>query len=147
MKRKHKRLILIITLLSLLATAIGLMLYQLNDSLVFFYSPTELHAKQQSLPPTKTIRIGGLVKEGSVSIQGDQVRFTLTDTHKEAHIYYQGIVPQLFREGQGMVASGLWDKQTQQFNATTLLAKHDENYMPREVMEALKAQGQWKGEK
>ena len=125
-----------------LAVAAGLVLMALRDQIVFFYSPSELADK--AIVPGTRVRIGGLVQEGSVvrdSTGG--VRFAVTDTGESVKVDYRGILPDLFREGQGIVAEGvLADDGT--VTADTVLAKHDENYMPKEVVDALKAQGVWK---
>lgn len=144
MKQKHKRMVIIGVLLGLLAVTVAFILYQLKDSLIFFYSPTELQEMQ--IESTELIRVGGLIKKESVVTEGLHTTFSLTDYTTEVHVDYTGILPQLFREGQGMVVLGYWSKDQSFVKAQSLLAKHDENYMPREVMDALKAQGHWQGE-
>jgi cytochrome c-type biogenesis protein CcmE len=125
-----------------LAIAAVLVLFALRDQIVFFYSPTELAEK--GLAPGTRVRIGGLVEEGSVVRNGDgSVRFAVTDTAKTVSVAYHGILPDLFREGQGIVAEGTLAGDGS-VTAETVLAKHDENYMPKEVVDALKAQGVWK---
>jgi cytochrome c-type biogenesis protein CcmE len=129
--------------MALLAAAAALVLTAFEDSLVFFYSPTELQAKE--LPPGRTIRIGGLVEEGSVrrgGTDGLAVTFRITDLQSVVPVRYEGILPDLFREGQGVVAEGTF-RQDGTFVATEILAKHDETYMPPEVADALKKSGQW----
>jgi cytochrome c-type biogenesis protein CcmE len=141
MTRKQRRLILIGGSLGVLAVAAALVLSALKDSIVFFNSPTDVAEKQ--LSPGTRIRIGGLVKPGSLE-RGDnlQVRFAVTDGNKDIAVRYQGIVPDLFREGQGVVAEGKIEPGGT-FVADTVLAKHDERYMPREVVDALKKSGRW----
>jgi cytochrome c-type biogenesis protein CcmE len=125
-----------------LAIAAALVLFALRDQIVFFYSPSELAEK--SLPLGARVRIGGLVEKGSVVRNGDgSVRFAVTDTAKTVAVAYHGILPDLFREGQGIVAEGTLAGDGS-VTAETVLAKHDENYMPKEVVDALKAQGVWK---
>ncbi len=141
MTRKQRRLALIGTSLGVLAIAAALMLGALRDSIVFFNSPTDVAEK--SIPPGTRMRIGGLVKPGSLQ-RGDnlQVSFAVTDGKTEIAVRYQGIVPDLFREGQGVVAEGRLESG-RVLAADTVLAKHDERYMPREVVDALKKSGRW----
>jgi cytochrome c-type biogenesis protein CcmE len=140
--RRQRRLFLIGTGVSVLAIAAALVLTALRGSIVFFNSPTDLVEKR--IEPGTRIRLGGLVKTGSV-IRGDnlQVRFAVTDGNKEITVAYAGALPDLFREGQGVVAEGALDGAGL-FRADIILAKHDENYMPKEVADALKKQGHWK---
>jgi cytochrome c-type biogenesis protein CcmE len=142
MTRRQRRLFLIGVGVGMLAVAAALVLAALKDSIVFFNSPTDLADKR--VAPGTRIRIGGLVKSGSV-VHGDDlaVRFAVTDGNKEIAVAYTGALPDLFREGQGVVAEGTLDGSGL-FRADTILAKHDENYMPREVADALKKQGHWK---
>ena len=142
MTRKQRRLSLIGAALGVLALAVALVLGALKDSIVFFNSPTDVVEKQ--IKPGMRIRIGGLVKEGSVA-RGDSlaVRFEVTDGKSTIPVAYQGLLPDLFREGQGIVAEGALDP-TGTFRADSVLAKHDETYMPKEVADALKKQGHWK---
>jgi cytochrome c-type biogenesis protein CcmE len=142
MTRKRRRLILIGGALGVLAVAVGLMLNAFRDSIVFFNSPTDVAEKH--IPPGTRIRIGGLVKAGSV-VRGDdlKIRFDVTDGNRDIAVAYQGVLPDLFREGQGVVAEGALDSGGL-FDADTILAKHDENYMPKEVADALKKSGRWK---
>jgi cytochrome c-type biogenesis protein CcmE len=141
MTRKQRRLALLGSALAALALAVGLVLVALRDNIVFFYGPSEV--AQKSPQPGTKLRIGGLVKEGSLQRGPDQsVRFTVTDTKAEVTATYTGLLPDLFREGQGVVAEGTLDKDGV-FHAETVLAKHDERYMPREVADALKKQGLW----
>jgi cytochrome c-type biogenesis protein CcmE len=129
---------------AVLAVAVALVLFALKDSIVFFNSPTDVVEKH--LAAGTRIRLGGLVKPGSVTRGANfAVHFAVTDGNKEIPVAYSGALPDLFREGQGVVAEGAIDG-TGVFAADTILAKHDENYMPREVADALKKQGHWMGE-
>ena len=141
MTRKQRRLVLIGSSLGVLAIAAALVLSALKDSIVFFNSPTDI--VERHVAPGARVRLGGLVKEGSLK-RGDNlnVRFELTDGNKAITVAYQGILPDLFREGQGVVAEGALDPSGV-FKADTVLAKHDEKYMPKEVADALKKQGRW----
>jgi cytochrome c-type biogenesis protein CcmE len=141
MTRKQRRLILIGSSLGVLAIAVALVLSSLRESIVFFNSPTDIAESKSA--PGKRVRLGGLVKTGSIE-RGDnlQIHFKVTDGNKDIPVDYRGIVPDLFREGQGVVAEGHVDPEGT-FIADTVLAKHDENYMPREVVETLKKQGHW----
>ena len=133
----------------LLAAAAGLVLYAMNDTLVFFYTPSEVQQKLQAkqLDLERPFRLGGLVEKGSVErdAAGVQVRFRVTDTVETLTVAYHGILPDLFREGQGVVAEGTIDAAGT-FRADNVLAKHDETYMPKEVADALKKQGHWKND-
>jgi cytochrome c-type biogenesis protein CcmE len=144
MTRKQRRLSLIGAALGVLALAVALVLVALKDSIVFFNSPTDVVEKH--VKPGMRIRIGGLVKEGSVQ-RGDSlaVRFEVTDGRSTIPVAYQGLLPDLFREGQGIVAEGALDGSGT-LRADSVLAKHDETYMPKEVADALKKQGHWKDE-
>jgi cytochrome c-type biogenesis protein CcmE len=139
--RKQRRLILIGSSLGVLAIAVGLVLSAMRSSIVFFQSPSDVVEHQ--LAPGTRIRIGGLVKTGSVE-RGDnlRIRFAVTDGKHDIPVQYQGIVPDLFREGQGVVAEGKLEPGGV-FAADTVLAKHDERYMPKEVVDALKKSGRW----
>ncbi|MEQ8587833.1 MAG: cytochrome c maturation protein CcmE [Thalassobaculaceae bacterium] len=142
MTRKNQRIALIVGGLSFLGIAAGLVLTAFEDSVVFFFSPTELQAKP--VDPEQRIRVGGLVEEGTVE-RGPadaEVRFNVTDGTTSLTIRYVGILPDLFREGQGIVAQG--QMRNAMFQADEVLAKHDENYMPKEVADALKQEGHWK---
>ncbi|MGH6665308.1 MAG: cytochrome c maturation protein CcmE [Pseudolabrys sp.] len=140
MTRKQRRLIMIGASLGVLAIAAALVLSALSSSIVFFNSPTDVAEKH--IAPGTRIRIGGLVKEGSVK-RGDnlRIRFEVTDGKSDIAVRYQGIVPDLFREGQGVVAEGKLEPGG--LVADTVLAKHDERYMPKEVVDALKKSGRW----
>lgn len=142
MTRKRRRLVLIGCGLGVFAIAVALMLSAFRDSIVFFSSPSDVAEKH--IAPGTRIRLGGLVKAGSL-VRGDnlKVRFEVTDGNRDIAVAYQGVLPDLFREGQGVVAEGALDGSGL-FTADTVLAKHDENYMPKEVAEALKKSGHWK---
>ena len=141
MTRKQRRLVLIGSGLAVLGLAAVLVLTALRDTIVFFNSPTDVVEKQ--IAPGTRIRLGGLVKPGSIE-KGEnlRVRFEVTDGNKALAVAYTGILPDLFREGQGVVAEGVLEPGL--FRADTVLAKHDETYMPKEVADALKKQGHWK---
>ncbi|MGL4322459.1 MAG: cytochrome c maturation protein CcmE [Beijerinckiaceae bacterium] len=141
MTRKQRRLAVIGSGLGVLALAVGLVLFALRDSITYYYPPTEVVEK--AVKPGTRFRLGGLVKEGSVQRADNlNVRFGVTDTNKTIPVSYTGQLPDLFREGQGIVAEGTLQPDGS-FKADTVLAKHDENYMPREVADALKKQGVW----
>lgn len=144
MTRKQRRLTLIGTGLAVLGIAAGLVLFALKDSIVFFNSPTDVVEKR--IAPGSRIRLGGLVKPGTLT-RGDNllVRFEVTDGSRSIAVAYTGILPDLFREGQGVVTEGALDG-TGLFKAESVLAKHDETYMPKEVADALKKQGHWKAD-
>jgi cytochrome c-type biogenesis protein CcmE len=140
--KKKKRGVLVASGLTILGVAAGLVLYALSDTITFFYTPSDVTAKNVS--PGTRMRLGGLVADGSVIRgQGKEVGFTVTDTSMQIPVAYVGILPDLFREGQGVIAEGVLQTDGS-FKADTVLAKHDENYMPREVADALKAKGVWK---
>ena len=141
MTRKRRRLILIGGGVGVLAIAVGLMLNALRDSIVFFNSPSDVVEKH--VAPGTRMRLGGLVKADSLE-RGDnlRVRFEVTDGEREIAVSYRGVLPDLFREGQGVVAEGVLDGAGV-FEADTVLAKHDETYMPKEVAAALKKSGHW----
>jgi cytochrome c-type biogenesis protein CcmE len=144
MTRKGKRLTLIAGAMAVLGIAAGLMLFALRDNIVFFYTPSELAKKE--VASGARLRIGGLVKEGSVVKNGQDVSFTVTDKTSDLAVSYTGLLPDLFREGQGVVVDGVLQAGGA-FRADSVLAKHDERYMPRDVADALKKQGVWQGEK
>jgi len=139
--RKQRRLVLIASAGAVLFVAAGLVAYALRDSIVFFYGPTEVVEK--GLPPGTRMRLGGLVEKGSVErASGQRVSFAVTDTKTTMKVSYTGLLPDLFREGQGVVTEGVLEGPGR-FRADSVLAKHDENYMPREVADTLKKQGHW----
>ena len=142
MTRKQRRLVLIGSSLAVLMVAAGLVLNALRDSIVFFSSPAEVAEKHIS--PGQRFRLGGLVLPGSVQ-RGEnlQVKFVVSDGKATLPVSYQGILPDLFREGQGVVAEGALVAGGV-FKADTVFAKHDETYMPKEVADALKKEGHWK---
>ncbi len=130
MKAKTQRLWILCASLLCIASAVGIMLYAFQENITFFYTPSDLIGK--SLPPQQRIRLGGMVEAGSMKRQGIDLSFTVTDFKQQVQVQYQGIAPDLFREGQGVVAEG-YVVGPGLFKATTLLAKHDENYMPPEL--------------
>ena len=144
MKPRTKRLIAIIGGLAVLGTATALVLMAFQENLVFFFTPSQVAA--QEAPQGRTFRIGGMVEKGSVKRDGIEVRFVVTDTAKAIPVVYRGALPDLFREGKGVVAQGQLGADGV-FQAREVLAKHDENYMPPEVAKAIKEAGQWKEKK
>jgi len=142
MTRKKRRLYIVFSGLAVLGLAAALILSSFQDSLVFFHSPTDLVEKP--VPAGRTFRLGGLVEEGSYKKQGIDIRFSVTDTANSVNVEFQGLVPDLFREGQGVVAEGQLNEDGV-FVASNVLAKHDENYMPPEVADSLKKAGTWQG--
>lgn len=144
MKRKHKRLTFVIIAMALLAVAVGLVLMAFEENIVFFNSPTDIMSKQPG--PDKRLRLGGLVEEGSVVREAGSTvtRFKVTDLENAVDVVFDGILPDLFREGQGVITEGKYIDGV--FQASEVLAKHDEKYMPPEVADALKKSGQWKGD-
>jgi cytochrome c-type biogenesis protein CcmE len=144
MTRKQRRFGLIATAIGVLGIAAGLVLYAMRDAIVFFHAPADVAAK--GVQPGTRFRLGGLVKEGSVKRDGQRITFEVTDAQTAMPVHYQGILPDLFREGQGVVTEGVLDPSGV-FRADTVLARHDETYMPREVADALKQQGHWQGGK
>ena len=141
MTRKQRRLILIGGSGAVLVVAVGLVLNAMSGSIVFFHSPTEVI--HEHLAAGTRIRIGGIVKDGSVKRGNDlNINFEVTDGKNEVPEHFQGLVPDLFREGQGVVAEGKIESNGM-LDADTVLAKHDERYMPKEVVEALKKSGRW----
>jgi cytochrome c-type biogenesis protein CcmE len=135
MKPRHKRLAWIGGIVASVAIAAGLVLNAFQSNLVFFFSPSQVMAKEA--PTAKTFRLGGMVKEGSVKRNGTEVSFDVTDTAQTINVKYIGILPDLFKEGKGVVAQGQLQGNGV-FVAREVLAKHDENYMPPEAAEALK---------
>jgi cytochrome c-type biogenesis protein CcmE len=140
MTPKRRRLWLLLGSLSVLGVAAGLVLWSLNDNLVFFYSPSQVAEKKPG--PERRFRLGGLVVQGSLQKNGQEVRFRITDLKGELPVVYHGLLPDLFREGQGVIAEGALGPDGV-FVAREVLAKHDEKYMPPEVAKALKESGRW----
>ena len=134
MKPRYKRMILIVGALAVLAVAAMLVLNAFRSNLVFFYTPTQI--ANGEAPHNKAFRIGGLVKTGTLHRDGVTAYFTVTDTSKDTIVKYTGILPDLFREGRGVVAEGRIGDDGQ-FTASEVLAKHDENYMPPEAKSAV----------
>jgi cytochrome c-type biogenesis protein CcmE len=134
MKPRHKRAAIIGGALLAVGVAAGLVLNAFNSNLVFFYTPSQIAAKEA--PQGRTFRIGGLVQSGTVVREGVTVRFTVTDTAKTVPVRYEGVLPDLFKEGKGVVAQGQLGSDGV-FTAREVLAKHDENYMPPEAADAL----------
>lgn len=143
MRRRNQRLMMIGAAGAVLVLAATLTFMGLRDSIVYFVAPSELAEKASA---GQQVRLGGLVVEGTLRRDPDgAARFAVTDGATQVEVRYVGILPDLFREGQGVVAEGAWTPG-QAFEASRVLAKHDETYMPREVAEALKQRGEWKGE-
>ncbi len=144
MTRKRQRMIYVLTGMAALGVATALVLFALGDSLVFFHGPSEV--VEQNFPTNRRFRLGGLVEEGSVVRDQDglTVQFIVTDLANVIPVTFTGILPDLFREGQGVVAEGRL-RADGVFVATEVLAKHDETYIPADVVDALKAAGQWQG--
>jgi len=141
MRRRDQRLMIIGVAGAVLVLAAALTFAGLRDSVVYFVAPSELSEKAQA---GQRVRLGGLVVEGTFHREGDVNTFAVTDGAVQVNVRYQGQLPDLFREGQGVVCEGSWTPG-EAFVAERVLAKHDENYMPREVAEALKQRGEWKG--
>lgn len=142
--KARRRLWVFAAVAPVLALAVGLSLYAMRDSVTFFFSPSE--ATEAKAPAGRVVRLGGLVETGSVKRgAGGEVVFSVTDNVAATRVVYQGDLPDLFREGQGVVAQGAFQPD-RSFRATQVLAKHDENYMPREVSDRLKAKGEWRPE-
>lgn len=142
--RKKRRLLLVLVGLAILSLATAMVFSALDDTLVFFFSPSEVMTRTPL--PDQRVRLGGLVAEDSVEHLSDvRVRFVVTDGAASMPVIYEGLLPNLFREGQGVIAEGYLGEQGV-FRAESVLAKHDENYMPPEVAEKLKEQGHWQPE-
>ncbi|PYB76887.1 cytochrome c maturation protein CcmE [Rhizobium wuzhouense] len=140
MTRKQKRLAVIAGGMSFIVAAVLLVMFAFGQSIAYFYVPGDL--QKTEVKPGTRIRLGGLVETGSVKRDtGSTVTFTVTDTIGEVPVTYTGILPDLFREGQGVVAEGVFREGDRVFVADTVLAKHDETYMPKDVADRLKAQG------
>ncbi len=142
--KARRRLWIVAAVAPVLALAVGLSLWAMTDSVTYFFSPSE--ATAQSAPAGREIRLGGLVETGSVEQRdGGEVVFAVTDNAATTRVIFQGDLPDLFREGQGIVAQGAF-LPDRTFRASQVLAKHDETYMPREVADRLKAKGEWRPE-
>ena len=142
-RKARRRLLAVAIAAPILAGSVGLSLYAMGDAAVFFYSPSQ--ARDRHVPPGRTVRLGGLVQPGSVVKLADgTVKFTVADHASADRVVYRGDLPDLFREGQGVVAQGIFSPDGV-FEAREVLAKHDERYMPREVADALKKSGEWRG--
>ena len=145
MNPKYKRLLILVLIISILGLATKLVLMALKENIIYFYTPNELREKYGEVENINNkIRIGGLVLKGSVIIDKNISIFKITDKKNEIKVFYKGQLPDLFREGQGIVAEGIF--QDNKLIASQVLAKHDENYMPPEVADALIKNGVWKGE-
>jgi len=141
-RKARRRLTVLAVAAPILALAVGLSLYAMRDAVVFFYGPSE--ARVQHVPPGRTVRIGGLVAPGSVHRRADgTLLFDIADHAAKVTTEFHGEPPDLFREGQGVVAQGSFDAAGD-FRADQVLAKHDERYMPKEVVQALKKSGEWR---
>lgn len=138
MKPRNKRIAIAVGALAAVGVGVGLVLNAFNSNLVFFYTPTQIAAKEA--PQGRTFRVGGLVESGTVVRDGVTVRFVVTDTAKQVPVKYEGVLPDLFKEGKGVVAQGQLGADGV-FTAREVLAKHDENYMPPEAAEALEKAG------
>jgi len=142
--KARRRLVLLAAIAPVLALAVGLTLWGLSDSISFFYTPSQAAAAKP--PAGRSIQLGGLVQAGSVAKHPDgRVEFTVRDQVASDRVVYQGDLPDLFREGQGIVATGSF-RADGVFEAKQVLAKHDEKYMPKELTKALKEQGEWRGD-
>ena len=142
MKPKHQRLIFVVVSVALLCAGALFTMQAFKQNLVYFYSPSDIAENPPA--PTQKIRMGGLVETGSIKRgKDDIIRFTVSDGKNSFAVQYQGMLPNLFREGQGVIAEGRFDGKI--FTATSILAKHDENYMPKEIVESLKKSGHWEG--
>ena len=145
MNAKYRRLFITIIIVFTLGLATKLILMALEDNIVYFYTPNDLIEKFGDTQNIQSkIRIGGLVLESSIKKEGEKTIFMITDRKKEVKVEFKGPLPDLFREGQGIVAEGMF--QNNNFIASEVLAKHDENYMPPEVADALKKNNVWKGD-
>ena len=145
MNAKYRRLFITIIIVLTLGLATKLILMALEDNIVYFYTPNDLIEKFGDTQNIQNkIRIGGLVLENSIKKEDEKTIFMITDRKKEVKVLFEGPLPDLFREGQGIVAEGMF--QNNNFIASEVLAKHDENYMPPEVADALKKNNVWKGD-
>ena len=141
-RKARRRLMVVVVAAPILALAVGLSLYAMRDYIAFFYTPSQ--AQAAGLPSGRVIQLGGLVQKGTVVKHPDgRVDFAIADLNAVSKVSYRGDLPDLFREGQGVVAQGAFD-EAGVFRARQVLAKHDEKYMPKEVVDALKKQGEWR---
>ena len=145
MSPKLMRLFGLLMFLSFLALGTFFLLSALNSNIVYFFGPTQIINKDKNFWSNRRIRLGGLVENGSIAKNGIDTNFIITDGNSSIKVIYSGLLPDLFSENQGVIVEGLFVEQI--FTADTILAKHDENYMPREVAEDLKLKGVWKGNK
>ncbi len=143
-RKARQRMTILLAIAPVLALAVGLTLWGLRDSISLFYTPAQ--AQEAKVPPGRAVQLGGLVKVGTVRKFPDgRVEFVIADKLASSKVRFKGDLPDLFREGQGVVAEGAFDASGL-FVARRVLAKHDEKYMPREVAEELKKQGEWRGD-
>ena len=140
MTPKKRRLFGIISFILPLGFGVFFLLSALNNNIVYFIDPTELISKKKT---DQRLRLGGLVKSNSIEIIGTKIQFQITDGSNSVTVNYDGSLPDLFKENQGVIVQGIYDSNI--FKADTLLAKHDENYMPREISNSLKSRGVWRG--
>jgi len=140
MTPKKRRLFGIISFILPLGFGVFFLLSALNNNIVYFIDPTELISKKKT---GQRLRLGGLVKSNSIEIIGTKIQFQITDGSNSVTVSYDGSLPDLFKENQGVIVQGIYDSKI--FKADTLLAKHDENYMPREISKSLKSRGVWRG--
>jgi cytochrome c-type biogenesis protein CcmE len=146
MTRRQRRITFIAAGLAVIGVAVALVLVALRDTIVYFHTPSDIAAADKRPAIGQRLRLGGLVAQGSVQRgSGPEVEFTVTDTNESIRVIYRGVLPDLFREGQGVVTEGRLEADGR-FRADTVLAKHDETYMPPEVAKALKEQGVWQGD-
>jgi len=141
MKPKHQRLIFVAVSIGFLCVATLLAMEAFRNNMIFFYSPSDL--MEQGIAPGQLIRLGGLVETGSIVRTGTTIRFVITDGNRHIAVIHQGMLPGLFREGQGVIAEGHVVGDI--FEAKRVLTKHDEYYMPKDVVDTLKKTGRWKG--
>ncbi len=142
MRPKYQRMRFVLVSVAAMAVGVALILHNFQDNLVFFYTPSQWQREHEARYDSRPVRIGGLVKVNSVNHSDGRLTFIITDLMGEMRVTYQGMIPSLFREGQGVVAEGVVGEDGVMV-ASSILAKHDENYMPKEVVDQLKASGQW----
>ena len=141
--KARRRLYVVMAAAPVLALAAALSLWAMRENVAYFFSPSE--ASADKAPAGRNVRLGGLVEAGSVERLGAEVMFTVTDNVASTRVHYRGDLPDLFREGQGIVAEGVF-RPDRSFEARQVLAKHDETYMPKEVADRIKAKGEWRPE-